>query len=379
VAALDRVFGDLNSSPRILLGPGPSLVHPRVLRVMTTPMVGYLDPQFMAVMDDIQALLRVVFQTDNALTLPISGTGSAGMEAALANFLEEGDPVLVCVNGFFGARMVEIAGRCGADVALLDVPWGEAVPPSLVADALRTRKAKVVAVVHGETSTGVRQPLEEIAQIAHHHGALLLVDTVASLGGVDVPVDELGIDICYTGSQKCLSVPPGLAPITVSPRAVETLDGRKRPVQSWYLDLSLIRRYWGPERVYHHTAPIGLNFGLREGLRLLCEEGLDNCFERHARVAAMLWDGLEGLGLELVVPRGRRLASLTTVEVPEGVDELTVRRLLLQDYNIEIAGGLGVFKGKVWRVGLMGHSCRPENVMALLGALERILRQKGPS
>jgi alanine-glyoxylate transaminase/serine-glyoxylate transaminase/serine-pyruvate transaminase len=369
-------FRDLNTSPRILLGPGPSMVHPRVLRVMATPMVGYLDPQFLEVMDDVQALLRSVFQTSNALTLPVSGTGSAGMEAALFNFLEEGDPVLVCVGGFFGARMVEMAGRCHANVARIDVPWGEAVSARQVDGALRERPAKVVAIVHGETSTGVRQPLDEIAAVAHRHGALFLVDTVASLGGVPVPVDEIGIDICYTGSQKCLSVPPGLAPITVSPRAVELLNARKTPVQSWYLDLSLIRKYWGSERVYHHTAPIGLNFGLREALRMIHEEGLTNCFERHSRTAALLWDGLEDLGLQPIVPLEYRLPSLTTVRVPEGVDELAVRRRLLQEYNIEIAGGLGAFKGTAWRVGLMGHSCRPENVLALLGALRQILHRK---
>jgi alanine-glyoxylate transaminase/serine-glyoxylate transaminase/serine-pyruvate transaminase len=370
-------FRDLNTSPRILLGPGPSMVHPRVLRVMATPMLGYLDPQFLEVMDDVQTLLRAVFQTSNSLTLPISGTGSAGMEAALFNFLEEGDPVLVCVNGFFGARMVEIAGRCRASVARIDVPWGEAVSARQVDGALRERPAKVVAIVHGETSTGVRQPLDEIAAVTHRYGALFLVDTVASLGGVSAPADEIGIDICYTGSQKCLSVPPGLAPITVSPRAAEVLNARKTPVQSWYLDLSLIRKYWGPERVYHHTAPIGLNYGLREALRMIHEEGLTNCFERHSRTASLLWDGLEDLGLQPIVPIEYRLPSLTTVRVPEGVDELGVRRRLLQEYNIEIAGGLGAFKGAAWRVGLMGHSCRPENVLALLGALTQILHHKG--
>jgi alanine-glyoxylate transaminase/serine-glyoxylate transaminase/serine-pyruvate transaminase len=353
------------------------MVHPRVLRVMATPMLGYLDPQFLEVMDDLQVLLRSVFQTTNTLTLPISGTGSAGMEAALFNFLEEGDQVLVCVSGFFGARMVEIAGRCRAGVARVDVPWGEAVSARQVDEALRARPAKVVAIVHGETSTGVRQPLEEIAAVTHRHGALFLVDTVASLGGVPVPVDEIGIDICYTGSQKCLSVPPGLAPITVSPRAVEILNGRKTPVQSWYLDLSLIQRYWSADRAYHHTAPIGLHYGLREALRMIHEEGLAQCHQRHSRVAAILWDGLEGLGLQPIVPLEHRLPSLTTVRVPEGVDELAVRRQLLQEYNIELAGGLGAFKGKAWRVGLMGYSCRPENVLALLGALERILRSRG--
>jgi alanine-glyoxylate transaminase/serine-glyoxylate transaminase/serine-pyruvate transaminase len=370
---------DMNTSSPILLGPGPSMVHPRVLRVMATPVVGFMDPQFLEIMDEVQSLLREVFQTSNPLTLPISGTGGAGMEAALVNFLERGDSILVCVNGFFGARMVEIAGRCGATVDRVDVPWGEVVFPEQVDAALRARPAKVVAIVHGETSTGVRQPLEEIAAVAHRHGALLLVDTVASLGGVSVPVDAIGIDICYTGSQKCLSVPPGLAPITVSPRAVDVLNARKTPVQSWYLDLTLIRKYWSPERVYHHTGPITMTFGLREALRLIHEEGLAQVCERHSRVAAMLWDGLERLGLQPIVPSEYRLPSLTTIWVPEGVDDLAVRRQLLQEYHIDIAGGLGAFKGKAWRIGLMGYSCRPENVLALLGALERILHGKGSS
>jgi alanine-glyoxylate transaminase / serine-glyoxylate transaminase / serine-pyruvate transaminase len=372
-------FRDLSTSSPILLGPGPSMVHPRVLRVMATPVVGFMDPQFLGIMDDVQWLLRAVFQTSNVLTLPISGTGGAGMEAALVNFLEPGDPILVCVNGFFGARMVEIAGRCGAVVARIDVPWGEVVSPEQVDEALRVRPAKVVAIVHGETSTGVRQPLEAIAAVVHQHGALLLVDTVASLGGVLVPVDAIGIDICYTGSQKCLSVPPGLAPITVSARAVDVLNARKTLVQSWYLDLTLIRKYWSQERVYHHTGPITLTFGLREALRLIHEEGLAQVQERHSRVAALLWDGLDRLGLKPIVPREHRLPSLTTVWIPEGVDDLAVRRQLLQEYNIEIAGGLGAFKGRAWRIGLMGHSCRPENVLALLGALERILHGKGSS
>lgn len=371
-----ETYGDLNTAPRILLGPGPSMVHPRVLRVMATPMLGYLDPQYTAVMDDVQELLRMVFQTANPLTLPISGTGSAGMEAALCNFIEPGDPVLICVSGFFGERMVQIASRCGADIRRVDVAWGEVVRPEMVAEALQARPSKLVAIVHGETSTGVCQPLEEIAEIAHRHGALLLVDTVASLGGVPIAVDQTGVDICYTGSQKCLSAPPGLAPITVSPRAEEALRSRRTPVQSWYLDLTLIRKYWSNERVYHHTGPVTLNYALREALRLISEEGLFACFERHAATARMLWEGLEALGLRMIVPVEHRLPSLTTVQVPDGVDEAAIRRRLLDEYNIEIAGGLGVFKGKAWRIGLMGHSCRPENVLALLGALERALGSK---
>jgi len=373
--ALAARLTDLNTSPRILLGPGPSMVHPRVLRVMATPVVGYMDPQYLALMDDVQALLRMVFQTSNTLTLALPGTGSAGMECALYNFLEEWDPVLVCVAGYFGARMAEIASRARAGVRRVDVAWGDVITPQQVEDALDARPAKVVAIVHGETSTGIQQPLPEIAEVVHRHGALLLVDTVASLGAVSVPVDELGIDICYTGSQKCLSCPPGLAPITVSPRAEEVLQARKTPVQSWYLDLTLIRKYWGPERVYHHTGPTSMTYALREALRLVAEEGLSACFERHASAARMLWDGLGQMGLQMLVPEEHRLPSLTTVRIPEGVDDASVRRQLLQGYNIEIAGALGALKGKAWRVGLMGHSARPENVMALLGALKRLLSQ----
>lgn len=367
---------DLVGSPRLLLGPGPSMVHPRVLRAMATPVVGHMDPQFFAIMDETQALLRQAFQTTNRLTFTLPGTGSAGMEAALFNFLEPGDAALVCVAGFFAERMVEIAGRVTADVRRVDAPWGQPIRPEQVEEALRVRPAKVVAIVHGETSTGVRQPLAEIAEIVHRYGGLLLVDSVASLTGVDLPVDQLGIDICYTGSQKCLSVPPGMAPITIGPRAEEVLKARKTRVQSWYLDLSLIQKYWGAERAYHHTGPISLQYAMLEGLRMAAEEGLPARFARHAAAAQMLWQGLEELDLGLFVPAENRLATLTTVIVPPGVDDLTIRRRLLEEYNIEIAGGLGALKGKLWRVGLMGYSARPENVVTLLGALSRLLRAR---
>jgi alanine-glyoxylate transaminase/serine-glyoxylate transaminase/serine-pyruvate transaminase len=370
------VYLDLNTAPRILLGPGPSMVHPRVLRALSMPVVGHLDPQFLAVMDDVRDLLRAVFQTNNALTIPVSGTGSAGMEAALVNFIEPGDAVLVCVAGYFGERIAEIASRTGAELTRLDVPWGEAFTAAKLDAALSAKPAKLVAIVHGETSTGVLQPLEEIAATVHRHGALLLVDTVASLGGVPFSADELGVDICYSGSQKCLSCPPGLAPITVGPRADEVLAHRRTKVQSWYLDLTLVRRYWGTDRVYHHTAPVNLNFALRESLRLVCEEGLGQVHARHAAMAELLWEGLADLGLDLLVPEPLRLPTLTTVRVPEGVEDAVVRRRLLDEYNIEIAGGLGAFKGRAWRIGLMGHSARPENVLALLGALKRVLRGK---
>ncbi len=366
-------YPDLNPSPRLLLGPGPSTVHPRVLRAMATPLVGHLDPQFITIMDEIQDLLRMVFETTNTLTIPISGTGSAGMEAALCNFIEEGDPVLICVAGYFGERMTDMAARYRADVHRIDVPWGAVFSARQVREALQAHPAKLVTIVHAETSTGALQPLEEIAEVVHEHGALLLVDAVTSLGGIPVAVDRVGIDICYSCSQKCLGAPPGLAPLTISPRAQEVLRARKSRVANWYLDLTMVQKYWGSERTYHHTAPITMNYALREALRLVEEEGLQERFNRHARNAQMLWDGLSELDLTLHVPVAHRLPSLTTVRVPDGVDEAGVRRRLLDEYNIEIAGGLGALRGKIWRIGLMGYSSRPENVVALLGALDRIL------
>jgi alanine-glyoxylate transaminase/serine-glyoxylate transaminase/serine-pyruvate transaminase len=370
---MESQFKDLNIPARLLMGPGPSLVPPRVLRVMATPTIGYMDPAYLTVMDETAALARYVFQTQNPFTLIVPGTGSAGMEAALYNFIEEGDPVLVCVGGFFGERIVEMVTRAGGDLRRVDAQWGQAITPAQVEQALKERPAKLVAIVHGETSTGVAQPLHEIAEIVHRHGALLLVDTVASLGGVSVPVDDIGIDICYTGSQKCLSAPPGLAPITIGPRAEEALSKRKSKVQSWYLDLALLRKYWGPERVYHHTGPANMIFAMREALRIVHEEGLEARFARHAACARMLYEGLDSLGLGMVVAPDLRLASLTTVKAPAGADEAATRKRLLTEYNIEIAGGLGVFKGTCWRIGLMGYSARPENVLTLLSALQRAI------
>jgi alanine-glyoxylate transaminase/serine-glyoxylate transaminase/serine-pyruvate transaminase len=366
-------YADLDPAPRLLLGPGPSMVHPRVLRAMGTPLIGHLDPQFITLMNETQELLRLVFETTNALTLPISGTGSAGMEAALCNFIEPGDPILICVSGYFGERMIDMASRYGADVQRIDVPWGGVFSAQQIEQALDAHRAKVVAIVHGETSTGTLQPLEEIAEVVHRHGALFLVDAVTSLGGVRVGVDAIGIDICYSGSQKCLGCPPGLAPLTINPRAEDVLRARRSRVANWYLDLTMVQKYWGGDRTYHHTAPISMNYALREGLRVIEEEGLPARYERHQRHAQLLWEGLAEMGLSLHVQVPYRLPSLTTVRVPEGVDELAVRRQLLDDYNIEIAGGLGALKGKVWRVGLMGYGSRPENVVTLLGALERIL------
>jgi alanine-glyoxylate transaminase/serine-glyoxylate transaminase/serine-pyruvate transaminase len=364
---------ELQNPTRLLLGPGPSMVHPRVLRAMASPLVGHLDPYFLEIMERTQALLRYVFETENRLTIPISGTGSAAMEAAIANMVEPGDQVLICINGYFGIRLVDMAERYGAQAHTIHRPWGEVFTPEEIAEALEKNPAKVVGIVHAETSTGALQPLEEIAAIVHDHGALLLVDAVTSLGGVSVGVDSAGIDICYSGSQKCLSCPPGLGPLTLGERALEALRSREHKVANWYLDLSMIEKYWGVERTYHHTAPISSNYALYESLRIVAEEGLEARWERHQRNAELLWEGLQTLGLELHVAREYRLPSLTTVRVPKGVDEAEVRSRLLEEYKIEIAGGLGELKGEVWRVGLMGHSSSRENVTLLLAALRDCL------
>jgi len=367
-----KKYTDLNTSARILLGPGPSTVSPRVLRAMAHPLVGHLDPQFIALMNEVQELLRFVFQTENRLTIPVSGTGSAGMEA-LCNFVEPGDAVLVGVNGYFGERLCDVAGRYGGEVRRLERPWGDVFTAEEIEKALQERPAKLVALVHAETSTGALQPMEGIADVVHRHGGLLLLDCVTSLGGVPVNIDAWDVDIAYSGTQKCLSCPPGLAPLTVGPRAVEALHQRKSRVANWYLDLTMIEKYWGSERTYHHTAPISMNYALREALRLIYEEGLEKRFERHRANAAALWKGLEALGLQPHVPLDHRLPTLTTVLVPEGIDEGAIRRRLLDEYNIEIAGGLGIFKGRAWRIGLMGYSSRRENVLLLLSALESLL------
>jgi alanine-glyoxylate transaminase/serine-glyoxylate transaminase/serine-pyruvate transaminase len=363
----------INLKPHVLLGPGPSNVHPRVLQAISLPLVGFLDPQFVDLMNQIQVMLRYLFQTQNSLTIPISGTGSAGMEAALCNFIEPGDPVLVCVMGYFGERLAEIASRYGAQVTRLTHPWGEPFALDEIQAALQKAPAHLVAMIQAETSTGVRQPMEGIADIVHAQGGLLVMDCVASLGGVPIKVDEWGVDVAFSGSQKCLSVPPGLAPITVGPHAQAYLDGRKTKIANWYLDLPLVSKYWGKEHIYHHTAPISLNYALYEGLQLIVEEGLENRWERHRRNAELLWEGLEKLGLELIVPVPNRLASITTLRIPEGVDDLAVRSALVNDYNIEIAGGIGENKGKIWRIGLMGHSSQPENVRLVLAALKELL------
>lgn len=363
----------LNVPPRVLLGPGPSNAHPRVLQALGMRQVGHLDPQFVELMNETQELLRYAWQTDNQLTVPVSGTGSAGMEAALANVVEPGDTVLVGVNGYFGERLVDMAGRYGANVCRLDKPWGQVFSLEELQTAVAQVKPAVLALVHAETSTGARQPLEGVADLCRAHNCLLLLDTVTSLGGVPLFLDAWGVDIAYSGSQKCLSCPPGLAPLTLGPRAVEKLHNRQTKVANWYLDMSLISKYWGNERTYHHTAPISMNYALREALRLVAEEGLTERWARHQANAELLWAGLAKMGLECHVELAYRLPSLTTVRVPEGVDAKAVTGRLLREYNIEIAGGLGQLAGKVWRVGLMGFNSRRENVTLLLAALAEVI------
>lgn len=367
-------FRDLNTSPRILLGPGPSMVDARVLRVMMTPLLGHLDPEFLQVMDEEQELLRSIFQTKNEITLSIAGTGSAGMEAALCNFIEPGDNVLVGIIGFFGERLAEMARRYGAQVDRVEAAWGAVLDPAQFEVALKQKQYKLVAVVHAETSTGALQPgISEIARMAHAAGALLVLDTVTSLGGIPVEIDRWDVDVAYSAAQKALSCPPGLAPLTVNSRAWDVLQKRSTPVSNWYLDLVGLEKYWGPAHAYHHTAPISLHFALREGLRMALEEGLDARFARHQANAEMFWAGLDALDLPPLIAPGRRLPTLTTPQIPAGVDDMQVRRRLLEKYNIEIAGGFGPLKGKVWRVGLMGSSSRPENVRLLLAALDDLL------
>jgi alanine-glyoxylate transaminase/serine-glyoxylate transaminase/serine-pyruvate transaminase len=367
---------DLTLAPRLLLGPGPSMVHPRVLRVMATPLIGHLDPQFVELMQEIQCLLRFVFETENQMTFPVSGTGSAGMDACVANFVEPGTRVLVCINGYFGERLFDMAQRYGGKVSRIDRPWGEAFTAQEIKAALEKSPADLVMIVMAETSTGVLQPLKEIAQVVHAQGGLLLVDCVTSLGGIPVKIDENGIDIAYSGTQKCLSCPPGLSPVTVGPRAVEVLKNRKIPVPTWYLDFTLLLKYWGSERTYHHTAPISMCYALREALRLIQEEGLEARYQRHQQMANLFYESLAEIGLEPLVEPQYRLPSLTTVKVPQGVEEAQVRNRLLDEYNIEISGGLGSLKGKVWRIGLMGYSASRENILLLTSALNRILNQK---
>lgn len=359
------------------MGPGPSDVHPRVLRALAANTVGHLDPYFLRMMNDMQEMLRGLFRTTNRMTMAISGTGSAGMECTVVNLIEPGDSMIVCVGGVFGQRMVDVAQRAGAEVTVVERPWGQVFTPDDLRTALATARPKVVGIVMAETSTGAWQPLEEISRVVHEAGALLLVDAVTSLGGVPVEVDKWQIDAIYSGTQKCLSCPPGLAPVSFNDRAMETIKLRKKKVQSWYLDVSMLAQYWGSERVYHHTAPINMNYALYEALRIIHEEGLENCFARHARNHQALKAGLEALGIRYASDAQHTLPMLNAVHIPAGVDDAAARRGLLERFGIEIGGGLGDYKGKAWRIGLMGHASRANNVLLLLGALEQLLAEQG--
>lgn len=369
--------GQLNPSPRLLLGPGPSDAHPRVLSVMTTPLLGHLDPQFLEVMTETQEMLRQVFQTRNRLTFPVSATGTAGMETCLVNLLEPGDKAVVATAGYFGDRMVEIAGRCGAEVVPLRGTWGRAFELDQMRDALKQHRPKVLAVVNAETSTGVLQDVSQLGKLCHESGTLLVVDCVTSLGCTPVKLDEWEIDAAFSCSQKGLSCPPGLAPVSFSDRAVEAIGRRKAKVQSWYLDMSLVQAYWGGDRAYHHTAPITMVYALREGLRLVLEEGLEARFARHVRNHTALKAGLLALGLTYTAAEGCQLPQLNAVRLPDGVDDLAGRKRLLTEFGIEVGGGLGEFKGKAWRIGLMGYNSRPSCVFQVLAALEQVLRGAG--
>ncbi len=371
------LLGQLNPPARLLLGPGPSDVHPRVLTAMATPLLGHLDPHFLTLLNETQELLRQAFATKNPLTLAISATGMAGMEACMVNLLEPGDKIAVCVNGFFGQRQAEIAGRAGAQVTQLDAPWGSVFDLGAIRDVLTKVRPKVLSIVQAETSTGAWQPVEQLGKLCHEFGTLLLVDAVTSLGCVPLKLDEWEIDAVYSCTQKGLGCPPGLSPVSFSPRAAEMVAKRKTKVQSWYLDMTLVQHYWGADRFYHHTAPITMIYAIREGLRLLHEEGLEARWARHMLHHRAIKAGLNALGLQYSAAEGHQLPQLNAVKIPAGVDDLTVRKKLLNDFGIEIGGGLGDFKGKVWRIGLMGHGSRANNVLVVLAALEQCLFSAG--
>ena len=370
-------FSQISPPQRVLMGPGPSDIHPSVLAAMAAPTVGHLDPYFLKVMDEVQSMLREVFQTSNYMTLAISGTGSAGMEACVVNLIEPGDQMVVGVNGVFGGRMADVAERVGANVTKIERPFGEVLTPAEVAEVVAKVRPKVVGIVHAETSTGALQPLEEIAKIVHDAGALLLVDCVTSLAGLPVEIDRLGIDAAYSGSQKCLGCPPGLAPVTFGPKALEVMDQRKKKVSSWYLDIGLLRNYWGNNRAYHHTAPINMNYALHQALRLVLEEGLDARFARHKLHHTALKTGLEAMNIRYSVAAETSLPMLNSVLIPDGADDASVRSQLLNEFGIEIGGGLGPMKGKTWRIGLMGEAAKKSNVLLFLAALEQCLNRQG--
>lgn len=365
---------------RALMGPGPVDVPPRVLQAMTTPLVGYLDPSYIEVMSDIQTLLRYVFQTDNEYTFAVSGTGSAAMETAIANLVSPNDTVLVPDNGYFGERMGEMATRHGGTVQTVQAPWGEPLDPTQVANELDEHDPDVFGFVYGETSTGVLQPdVPEIVDLAHDHDALVIIDTVPTLGGVEFYTDDWDVDVVYSGAQKCLSAPPGVSPITFNDRAVERVKNRDTPVRSWYLDLEDVWEYWSDDPSYHHTGPISTNYALREALRVIAEEGLEARWARHRRVAGALVEGLEALGLDLNPDPEYWMPTLNAVQVPEGVNDGEVVAQLLDEHGVEIVGGLGALDGEIFRVGCMGYSARPSNVTQLLSALGQVLDNQGVS
>jgi len=373
-----KTIRELDLPRRVLMGPGPVDVDPRVRAAAGYHLLSHLDPHFLEIMQGVLAGLRELFRTNNEFAAPVPGTGHAGMEACLVSTLEPGDTVVICIHGLFAERMADIAGRIGAQVIRIEAEWGSPIDPAAVEQVLKDNpEVKLLSIVHGETSTGVLQPLEEISRLCKEHDVLLLVDTVSSLGGVDVRIDDWGVDIAYSGSQKCLSAPPGLAPVTMNQRVVEVIRARRRPVQSWYLDLSMILGYWGKERFYHHTAPINMIYALSEALRLYLQEGREQVLARHDLNGRALCAGAEALGLELPVPQEYRMPQLTVIRVPEQVDDAEFHRALLDRYGVEIGGGLGRFKGLVWRVGLMGYSSSRRNVLLLLTAMEELLRERG--
>ncbi|MFO1417356.1 MAG: alanine--glyoxylate aminotransferase family protein [Methylotetracoccus sp.] len=365
-----------NPPVRTLMGPGPSDVNPRILEAMSRPTIGHLDPAFVGMMDEMKILLQYAFRTSNELTFPVSAPGSAGMETAFVNLVEPGDKVIVCQNGVFGGRMKENVERCGATAIMVEDDWGRAVDPNKVEQALKANPdASILAFVHAETSTGARSDAATLTRLAHEHDCLVIVDAVTSLGGIPLKVDEWDIDAIYSGSQKCLSCAPGLSPVSFGARAVERIRGRKTKIQSWFLDLSLVMSYWGggAKRAYHHTAPINGLYGLHEALVILQEEGIENAWKRHEDLHLALRAGLEAMGLSFVVPEGERLPQLNAVYVPQGIDEAAARGALLNRFGLEIGAGLGALAGKVWRIGLMGFSASPRNVVFCLAALESVL------
>ncbi|MGK0296922.1 MAG: alanine-glyoxylate transaminase/serine-glyoxylate transaminase/serine-pyruvate transaminase [Gammaproteobacteria bacterium] len=373
-------FDSFHPTQRTLMGPGPSDVNPRILEALARPTIGHLDPQFITMMDELKELLRYAFQTNNEVTMPISAPGSAGMEACFVNLVEPGDKVIICSNGVFGGRMKENVERCGGVAIIVEDPWGRAVDLGKVEDALKANTdAKILTFVHAETSTGAMSDAATLAQLAHKYDCLTIVDCVTSLGGVPLKIDEWELDAVYSGTQKCLSCIPGLSPVTFNERALEKLKNRKSKVQSWFLDLNLILGYWdgGGKRAYHHTAPINPLYGLHEALCILNDEGLENAWARHRLHHNALKAGLEALGLELVVPEEERLPQLNAVSIPNDVDDASVRKKLLEEYNLEIGAGLGASAGKLWRIGLMGYSANRGNVLYCLSALEAVLGELG--